>query len=73
VFDSRQGQDFFRHRVQTGSGATQPPIQWVTAILTAGVKQPRREADQSLPSSAEVKTVELYLHSPIRIHGDVLC
>jgi hypothetical protein len=30
-----------------------------------GVKRPGREADQSPPSSAEVKEwVELYLHSP---------
>jgi hypothetical protein len=32
-----------------------------------------READNSPPSSAEVKEwVELYLHSPIRLHGVVL-
>jgi hypothetical protein len=32
-----------------------------------------READHSPPSSAEVKEwVELYLHSPIRLHGVVL-
>jgi hypothetical protein len=32
-----------------------------------------READHSLPSSAEVKEwVELYLYSPIRLHGVVL-
>jgi hypothetical protein len=32
-----------------------------------------READNSSPSSAEVKEwVELYLHSPIRLHGEVL-
>jgi hypothetical protein len=32
-----------------------------------------READHSPPFSAEVKEwVELYLHSPIRIHGVVL-
>jgi hypothetical protein len=36
-------------------------------------KRPRREADRSLPSSAEVKEwVELYLHSPIHLHGVVL-
>jgi hypothetical protein len=39
--DSRQGEDVpLLHIVQTGSGATQPPIQWVP-----GVKRPRREAD----------------------------
>jgi hypothetical protein len=31
-------------------GPTQPPIQWVV-----GVKKPKLEADNSLPSSAEVK------------------
>jgi hypothetical protein len=32
-----------------------------------------RETDHSPPSSAEVKgCVELYLHSPIRLHGVVL-
>jgi hypothetical protein len=32
-----------------------------------------READHSPPSSAEVKEwVELYLHSPIRLHDVVL-
>jgi hypothetical protein len=38
-----------------------------------GVKRPGGEADHSPPSSAEVKeSVELYLHSPIRLHGVVL-
>jgi hypothetical protein len=37
------------------------------------VKRPWREADHSPPSNAEVKEyVELYLHSPIRLHGVVL-
>jgi hypothetical protein len=38
-----------------------------------GVKRPGREAGHSPPSSAEVKEcVELYLHSPIRLHSVVL-
>jgi len=38
-----------------------------------GVKWPGREAGHSLPSSAEFKEwVDLYLHSPIRLHGAVL-
>jgi hypothetical protein len=38
-----------------------------------GVKRLGREADHSPPSSAEVKDcVELYIHSPIRLHGVVL-
>jgi hypothetical protein len=45
------------HSVQTGSGA-QPasnPIQWVPGILFRGVKQPGRETNHSLSSSAKVK------------------
>jgi hypothetical protein len=38
-----------------------------------GVKRPGREADHSPPSSAKVnECVELYLHSPLRLHGVVL-
>jgi hypothetical protein len=46
-------------------GPTQPPIQWVPGALPLKVKRQVREADNSSPSSAEVKEcVELYLHSP---------
>jgi hypothetical protein len=46
-------------------GPTQPPIQWVPGAFSLGVKRPGREADHSLPPTAEVKEwVELYLHSP---------
>jgi hypothetical protein len=52
-----RGRDFsLRHRVHTGSGFTQLPIQWVgTRVFLAGVERPRREADHSPPSSAEGK------------------
>jgi hypothetical protein len=40
------------HRVQNGSGPTQPPIQWVPGALSLGVKWPGREADHPPPSSA---------------------
>jgi hypothetical protein len=54
-------------------GFTQPPIQWVPGALSLGVKRPVREADHSPPASAEVKkNVDLYIHSPIRLHGVVL-
>jgi hypothetical protein len=54
-------------------GPTQPPIQWVPGALSLGVKRPRREADHSHPSSAEVnECVELYHHSSVRLHGVVL-
>jgi hypothetical protein len=36
------------------------------------VKRQGREANYSSPSSAEVKNVELCLHSPLRLHGIML-
>jgi hypothetical protein len=54
-------------------GSTQSPIQWVPGALSPGVKRPGREADRPLPTSAEVKKkMDLYIHSPIRLHGVVL-
>jgi hypothetical protein len=55
-------------------GPIQPPIQWVSGALSPRVKrQQKREADHSPPSSSEVKkNVDLYIHSPIRLHGAVL-
>jgi hypothetical protein len=41
--------------LQTGSRATQPPIQWVQGALTQVVKRAGREADHSPPTSAEIK------------------
>jgi hypothetical protein len=66
-FDPRRelGVFLFTTASRTALGPTQPPIQWVQGALSLGVKRPRREADHSPPSSAEVKEcVELYLHSP---------
>jgi hypothetical protein len=61
------------HRVQNGSGAHPASYPMGTRGSFSGVKRLGREADHSLPSSAEVKEcVELYLHSPIRLHGVVL-
>jgi hypothetical protein len=74
-FDSRHELGIFLQATasRTDLVPTQPPIQWVTGTLSLGVKQPGREADHSPPSSAEVREwVELYLHSPIRLHGVVL-
>jgi hypothetical protein len=36
-------------------GSTQPPIHWVPGALSVGVKRPRRDADDSPQSNAEVK------------------
>jgi hypothetical protein len=74
-FDSRKGLGIFLFTTasRTALVPTQPPIQGVSGALSLGVKRPGREADHSLPSSAEVKEyVELYLHSPIRLHSVVL-
>jgi hypothetical protein len=66
-FESRQGLGIFLFTTSSrrALGPTQPPFQWVLGALSLGVKQrPRREADHSPSSSAEVKEcVELYLHS----------
>jgi hypothetical protein len=41
-------------------GPTQPPIQWAPGVLSLGIKQPRCEANNSTPSSAEVKNAWRY-------------
>jgi hypothetical protein len=54
-------------------GPTQPPIQWVLGALSVGVKWSEREADHSLPSSADVKNAWSYTSTPaIYFHGVVL-
>jgi len=64
---------FFDTMSRLTLGPTQPPIQQVPGALSLGVKQVVYEADHSPPSSTEVKEcVELYLHSPICLHGKVL-
>jgi hypothetical protein len=50
---------------------TQPPIQWVPEALSPEVKRPGREADH-LQRVRGQENVDLYIHSPIRLHGVVL-
>jgi hypothetical protein len=45
-------------------GPTQPPIQWLPGTLSPGVKQPKREADRSPPTSTEVKKMWIYISTP---------
>jgi hypothetical protein len=45
-------------------GPTQPPIQWISGVLSLGVKQPGHKADHSPPSSAQVKNVWSYTSTP---------
>jgi hypothetical protein len=51
---------------------TQPPVQWVQGILSPGVKREWREADHSLPSSAEVKNGEAITSLSHTFNGMVL-
>jgi hypothetical protein len=61
------------HRVQNGSGAHPASYTMGTRRSFLGVKRPRREADHSPPSSAEVKNELSYTFTPpIRLHGVVL-
>jgi hypothetical protein len=72
-FPVEAGNFSLHYRVQNGLGLTEPPIQWAPGALSLGVKRPGREADHSLPSSAEVKNEWSYTSiSPIRLHGVVL-
>jgi hypothetical protein len=65
-FDSRLGLGIFLFTTasRTALGPTHPPIQWVPAVLSLGVKRPGREADHSTPSSAEVKNAWSYTSTP---------
>jgi hypothetical protein len=45
-------------------GSIQPPIQWVPGALSPGVKRQGREADHSLPTSAQIKKIWIYTSSP---------
>jgi hypothetical protein len=66
-FDSRQGQRIFplTSVSRPALGSTQPPVKWISGVLSPGVKaRPGRDADHSPPSSAEVVNEEIYLLSP---------
>jgi hypothetical protein len=43
------------HNVETASGDTKPPIQWVPGASSLGVRRQGHDADHSPPSSAELK------------------
>jgi hypothetical protein len=55
---------FFTTASRTVLGPNQSPIQWVPGSLSLGVKRPGREADHSLPSSADVKNAWSYTSTP---------
>jgi hypothetical protein len=55
---------FFTTASRQALGPTQPPIQWVPGVISLAIKLPGREADQSPPSSAEVKNAWSYTSTP---------
>jgi hypothetical protein len=74
-FESRQGLGIFLFTTVSRQALepTQPPIQWVPRALSLGIKWPGREADHSLPSSAEIKNAWSYTSTlSVRLHGVVL-
>jgi hypothetical protein len=72
-FPARAGNFSLHHRVQNGSVAHPASYPMGKKGSFPGVKRPGREAGHSPQSSAEIKVcIELYLHSPIRLHGVVL-
>jgi hypothetical protein len=68
-FYFRKDQDFsLLHSVQTALGSTQPPVQWVPGGKTAGGEKLTTHL-HLVPRS---RMMELYRHSPTRLHGVVL-
>jgi hypothetical protein len=49
------GSRIFSTSFRPALGPTQPRIEWVSGVLSPGVKRPGREAHHSPPTSAEVK------------------
>jgi hypothetical protein len=54
-FSGRDKRFSLLHNARPALGPTHPPIHWVPGALSPGLKRPEREADHSLPSSAEFK------------------
>jgi hypothetical protein len=65
-FESRRELEiiFFNIASRKALEPTQPPIQWAPRTLSLGVKRPVREADHSLPCTAEVKNAWSYISTP---------
>jgi len=72
-FDPRRGLGIFLFTTVSRMALepTHPPIQWVPRVLSAEVKRPGREADNSHPSNAEVNAWSYTSTPPIRLHGVV--
>jgi hypothetical protein len=58
-----------KSRTMRWVGPNQPPIRWLLGALSLGVKTPKREADHTLQSSAEVNNSWNHTSTPsIRLH-----
>jgi hypothetical protein len=57
-FQSRKGQDFFTKT------SIYSPTQWLTSSFSGDTEQPTREADNSSPSSADLKNEWTYTSIP---------
>jgi hypothetical protein len=72
-FPAGGGNFSLHHRVQNDSGAHSASYPMGTRGSFPGVKRPRSEADNSPPSSFEVKNAWSYISTtPIRFHGVAL-
>jgi hypothetical protein len=60
---------FFSTASRPALGPTQPHIQWVPGVLSPELERLEREADHSANLVPMTRMVELYLHSPIRLHA----
>ena len=63
-FDSRQGQKALLRKSRPFLGPTQSPIHSVPRALSQRVKRPELEADQSVPSSVDIKNARKNTPSP---------
>jgi hypothetical protein len=48
----------------------QPPIKWISEVLSLPVARPEREVDHSPPTSAEVRETWIYINFP---HASSCC
>jgi hypothetical protein len=76
-FDFRRGLGIFLFTTvsRTALGPTQPPIQWVPAALSLGVKRPQCGVKLTTHSHLMLRSKNEWSYistPPIRLHGEVL-
>jgi hypothetical protein len=71
-FESRQGQEYPIHVVQTDAGAHPAPYKMGNEGPSLGKMRQRREADHSTPNSEEVKGMWICTCTPQQSTGIVL-